>query len=1218
MSNIELLNNYNLFRETEDKTNLNYNIDEQIKLGQKVNMGARIYLFDYFHNIPPKKNIDTFIQILKDCEAYIAGGSILSIIHDNYKFNDIDIYVNRKNSIKIIDFLLNTNADEERNLVKITEEINFASSYENTFFKKNGLLFRLNFKYENMYDSKIKKNIDLLVIEDSRNIYDVIMNFDLSFCSVFLKYTNQQNYFGGNIDNAINKTGVLNKEYAEKYLFNTLIKRRINKYLDKGYKIKFLSKINSISKSLRIVSNNTVIYFLIKNMYFNVKKINDFLNYNDLKDYDILYYFSSLNYDKNEFEQNAKNFCKDYLGNENYYIAFIYNCFQINFFTTERSNVLEYSMQTEKLLDLLRLYDEYKLEIDTKYNLLSEEFKQIKIDMINLTLEKFNKLINKNITKFTEYFANILNLTEIYEYLFSKKKYELLMKVKEKFDEKYKWIFNKELLIANEYNIINSYITKYYIDKKVINNLDVYLINENKNIVFNVFEKQTNFNDYLIFITSFQDSSSNINYKSYAIKFNEFITNIKFFVKCENLDNLLNVTPQDTEFFEWYYKLSVPQIFGLSFSEIIINLSQYIYSEKKNNIFYLYNLINIENISSVEAISITSDNIATKNIFGDYVYLLSEKHCQGRTYDDLIFNLISDQDIYYDMEKEIFYNKDGNQLNQNDFFYEDSYGNQYFFNTDFGKFYKKIKIGDTIYSSNRSLYQNYLENSRGELWKFDEDGQKYYETSKGIKIYDYNAKIKSETHGLLFERHKYIDVAYTIIKTTEDLENLLKQKIIKFDKDIGYYIFDDLLFHILTVNDNDNNMLKFVKEYDIVKNIQKNEYDSTIININIKTDNTRILRDEIIFSNDLPYSKNHFFISSNILPKIIDNSLLVYKTLAQVVYNISDERLKNINFDINDPIEIHNSAYSEDPWKYFDLEYLIELFGEDLELIRNDLPDYRIKELNSRSQINPNEIKELFMKYDILIKQIPIEKFNNFSLNSIIIDIIRQLPLNISLLNKLKNIKQDSESETFIKTINNILDLRETLENQINLIIDEYNEDYTEQNKCYLDDLSNYVYSITKFDMIFFNKMFNYEFTDVISDECEEDIRDINIKIIKLKLIDYMLSDYDFIIIQDIKKQTDIFNNIFQDIDIILKLTNIQFLKDNYESIKSNIKNIEYLSKIIKQQEIIDEEWPKSESDSDDESDIIYPRRLDFIEDSESDSESIDIPSIRQEEPDSD
>ena len=1163
--------------------------------------------------------VKNFIEILKKSEAYIAGGSILSSIH-NKKINDIDIYVNCKNSLEIMNFFydIKSNISEQNLPYRLYCELNLSSSYENTFFKKNGLLFRFDYIFE--FSNGEKKHIDLLVIENTRDIEDVIINFDLSFCSVYLKYTNEEIIFGGNIKDAINKTGILNNEYAKKYLFNKLIKRRINKYLQRGYKIKFSSKITSITKLQKEVTNSTIIYSIIKNIYYNSLSIN--LNLEDsIKNYFILYYFSSLTYDKEEFKENAKKFCKNYYFNENYYITLIYKFIQINPFTTDREEIISKIVSSKKFDTFLELYDQYANEISSEYNKLPDELKILKVDQekkIEYVLENFNKLINKNITKFPEYFANILNLTnEIYEYLFSKNNYELIMKIKEKFDEKYKWIFNKELLIAMEYNVLSAHMNKYFIDKKIIDKLDVYLINENKNILFHIFEKQSNFKDYLIFITSFQDSNSNINYKSYAIKFNDFITNIKFFVKCQNLDNLLSVTTQNTNFFDWYYKLSVPQIFGLSFSEIIIHLSQYIYSNKINNIFYLYNLINIENISSVEAISIKSDNIATKNIFGDYVYLLSEKHCQGRTYDDLTFTLFPNEDIYYDMEKEELYDEYGNNMNIDSFYYEDSYKNKWFFDSDFGKFYKKIGIGDTIYSDNKFLYVNYLENSRGELWKFDENGQKYYENSQGIKIYDYNAKIKyTETAGLLWQRDKYIDVSYTVIKKEEDLKNLRQYGFIKFNEVRGYYIFDDLLFNILTEISYVERKLEFIKEYNINKNIVKNPYDNNItLNYSIKQTNTFSRDDYIIFSKDyLPYSKNYTFHSSNILPKIIDNSLLVYKSLAQVVYKNSDVRLKNIKFDSRDSTDstdIYIPAYSEDPWKYFDTEYLIELFGDDLELIRDDLPDYRIKELQSRTQINPSEIKQLFMKYEILIKLIPYEQFNNFSLNSIIIDIIRQLPMNISVLNKLKNIKQDFSSTKFIEAINNILDLRETLENQINLIIDEYNEDYTEQNICYLDELSDYVYSINKFNMDFFNKMYNYEFTDIVPDECTEEVKDINIKIIKLKLIDYILSDYDIMIIQDIQRITNEFNNIFDMIQIILKITDYKFLTDNYDSIKLNIENIEFLSS---------EKWPDSDSESDSESDSgnIIPRRLDFIEDSDIDSDSIEIPDIRQEESDSD
>ena len=52
--------------------------------------------------------------------------------------------------------------------------------------------------------------------------------------------------------------------------------------------------------------------------------------------------------------------------------------------------------------------------------------------------------------------------------------------------------------------------------------------------------------------------------------------------------------------------------------------------------------------------------------------------------------------------------------------------------------------------------------------------------------------------------------------------------------------------------------------------------------------------------------------------------------------------------DNHDKFKIKFQKEIDNITKYFDTEYLIELFGDDLELIRDDLPDYRIKELQSR------------------------------------------------------------------------------------------------------------------------------------------------------------------------------------------------------------------------------------------------------------------------------
>ena len=1086
-----------------------------------------------------------FIQKLKDVNAYIAGGSINSAIH-NSEINDLDIYIYKENFLTLYNFFKEIPFQDvyEHNFGMIT---NLCSSYENTFFKKNGLLFRVNIYFIiNKIHNKTKKNLDILVLDNSRSIKDVIMNFDLSFCSTFLEYDNDKIKLGGNYNQVINKEGKLNLEYGEKYLFNKLIKRRINKYLSKGYKIEFNADIKEISITKKEITNKIVIYSII-NQIVNNYYINILLKELNSNKFEAISYLGSRDYEINEFEQNVKNYCTFLFNDSGYYILLIQQILDLHIFITD----YDYLTKSEYFMLLFNLFNDYKFKINDLFNKLDDKYK--KFPSIEQVLTSSNNYIT-NVNNIYNYINNLI---------YSNSDYNIFSKIKNNIDTKYKWIFNTEILLALKNNNLipineELNITKYYIDKNEFNNLNVFIIDENKDIQFNIFKKQSNFNDYILFIKSFNNSQDETIYKCFAVKFSNLINENKFFVECSDLTNKLSVITKNTYFNHWFYKLSFDQILGISYKNFYKQILNYYISNKVNNIFYLHNLVRLKNISSVEAIITTQDQFGQKNIFGDYVFLLSEKHCQGRTFENLTFKLVSDKNIYYDMEKEKLLDEFNNTIDYYDFIYEDTNNNKWYFDTDKDKMFRKIDIGDIIYNNNMELLI-YGSNSKGEIWKHDKIFDLiYYEDTAGIKEYDNNKKINylSNKNGITWKKFKDLDFVYTIIESIDQLEILKTLNIISYKEDFGYIFYDELLFHLLTYDE------KTIDNEELITFRKERTFDQNIYNLKFKykNSNTLYLNKAITFDNIFPPSLDDAtseIISYAILPKIIDNTQDVYYSISEVVYNKDEQYINDIMLNRKVSVEIPNySAWSPDPWKYYDIESLRD--HPYYNNILPTLPEYRMKELN------PPQIEDdskLILKYDLLIKQIPKNFYNEFNLNNDIIKIIRQLPLNISLLNNLKNIKQDSDhSKIFVKTINDILDLRETLENQINLVIDEYNEDYTEQNKCYNEKLSDYIAENTKFNNDFFDLMLEYNIEDNIP-ECVDEYQDINLKIIKLKLIDYILLKYDTNIIEYIQSKTDKFNNIIKDLLVIKIPFNNLFVTDYmYDLINENKNNVNILS----------------------------------------------------------
>lgn len=233
--------------------------------------------------------------VLMKTQSYIAGGFIVKSLTGYYSFGynkeDIDIYVNQKNVAELLRFFI------ENGLFCISSN-NVAPVYDQSFFRKNHISTRF---FLQSFGGNPYYSIDVMVIPDEFDIKSVITNFDLTFCEV---WWDGKEVGGTNIDDTINKTGILRKDY-EKALIedgNMFILNRIKKYNKRGFTIKYsnnakVSKNQSINYGKKLKSVEKPEEWVIRNMYIAMQQL---FNYNvfrvDTEDIINILYDNSLWY----------------------------------------------------------------------------------------------------------------------------------------------------------------------------------------------------------------------------------------------------------------------------------------------------------------------------------------------------------------------------------------------------------------------------------------------------------------------------------------------------------------------------------------------------------------------------------------------------------------------------------------------------------------------------------------------------------------------------------------------------------------------------------------------------------------------------------------------------------------------------------------------------------------------------------------------------------
>lgn len=211
------------------------------------------YIESFFTNFN-KMDIDGKISsMLRKCKAIIAGGCNLSLIH-NLVINDIDVYVHKDNIETIIFEIL------EMGYIFSNKFSYFMSPYDKSFFRKNNILSRFQFKKEECPD------IDLLVV-NVEDVTSVVKNFDLTFCKSY--FNGSKLYSFCTKEDLINKVGILCDDYYPLYEEkNGFIYTRLYKYIQRGYTISNIN-VKQIKKTIEKEMSTVKSTDIIKSAYVN-------------------------------------------------------------------------------------------------------------------------------------------------------------------------------------------------------------------------------------------------------------------------------------------------------------------------------------------------------------------------------------------------------------------------------------------------------------------------------------------------------------------------------------------------------------------------------------------------------------------------------------------------------------------------------------------------------------------------------------------------------------------------------------------------------------------------------------------------------------------------------------------------------------------------------------------------------------------------------------
>ena len=198
---------------------------------------------------------DRLFALLRETGGLIAGGQILSACQpfdqadETNRIQDTDIYV----PVKHIPTFLNTFIEGDDPIYHPNTFISYgASLYCKSFLRKNGIrrVFKFAIKEEQeqtqQYLSypRIVSEVDIMSVRNRRTPLAVVNNFDLTFCQVWF---DGKDVYASDPDHIREKSGFIRYDYCKTLVNgNYFLKKRIAKYVSRGFKIKFDPKFSDI------------------------------------------------------------------------------------------------------------------------------------------------------------------------------------------------------------------------------------------------------------------------------------------------------------------------------------------------------------------------------------------------------------------------------------------------------------------------------------------------------------------------------------------------------------------------------------------------------------------------------------------------------------------------------------------------------------------------------------------------------------------------------------------------------------------------------------------------------------------------------------------------------------------------------------------------------------------------------------------------------------
>ena len=584
-----------------------------------------------------KEMVDKFLTCLKNNDAYLAGGYINMAINYptfyNSYYTDLDIYVNKRNFKSLFNEIKNV---AETGISYYYYDI--SSPYMESFFRKNGLLSRVVLNLQTI-------KLDILIIRDDYDIKDVIKNFDLTYCSVYLDPKDL--VIKGNIDDMINKSGKLNDDYAQKYLFNKFIQNRIKKYKNRGYKTSIKTNIDIVvedEKKNKVINYAVVVHKLLLKLF---KKYNTVIELPEL-----IVIISILEYSKQNLIKCAKKIATILYQDERYYYYILINAGEsilesINpSFGRQVVENPEINPNLHKFLSILAVFMNELNDTAAEKNETMFTKKPKKTSVIINLLSNDNRvkdyltILKSSFTPSVDLIEELLNIsTQNPDLEFN----EILLKSNSNFLSNTRYINLIMIILGKYYELTYNdkvFQDKWFMQQKArkasLINIEEFKhqINEYKSsdidfreiMFFDLYEAEEKpydevyeDHDNLLFVL--QDNKTGFTYNFETLTTDSLM---EFILECTqdvlSAPTLEQIRQDDL----WYTQLSAPFNIGVLVGQLYQAYSMYENSNKEIRKFVISSPQQLNHVANVKAIQWEDSGV---NIWGEQINLVSATHC---------------------------------------------------------------------------------------------------------------------------------------------------------------------------------------------------------------------------------------------------------------------------------------------------------------------------------------------------------------------------------------------------------------------------------------------------------------------------------------------------------------------------------------------------------------------------------------------------------------